>query len=226
VEGKFVSYLRVSTDKQGKSGLGLEAQRHAVATFLNGGEWKLLEEFVEVESGKRNDRPQLAKALAACRIHGAVLVVAKIDRLARNAAFLLNLQSAGVEFVACDMPSANRLVVGILAMVAEEEARAISARTKAALAAAKRRGVKLGTARNLTNAARRKGSKLGAMARTEKAARRAKDLQPLIEELKSGGAQTATAITKELNTRNIPTAWKRGTWTVTQTQRLLARLAA
>lgn len=150
MDGKFISYLRVSTKRQGVSGLaGLESQRHSVNEFLNGGEWNLVEEFVEVESGKRNDRPQLAKALSACRIHGAILVVAKIDRLARNAAFLLNLQAAGVEFVACDMPSANRLVVGILAMVAEEEARAISARTKAALAAAKRRGVKLGTARKL-----------------------------------------------------------------------------
>jgi DNA invertase Pin-like site-specific DNA recombinase len=225
VEGKFISYLRVSTKRQGQSGLGLEAQRHAVTEYLNGGDWKLLEEFVEVESGKRNDRPQLAKALSACRIHGATLVVAKIDRLARNAAFLLNLQSAGVDFVACDMPSANRLVVGILAMVAEEEARAISARTKAALSAARRRGVLLGTARNLTDAARRKGSKLGAKARTAKAARRAIDLQPLIEEIRSAGVQSATGITKELNARNIPAAWG-GAWTVTQVSRLLARLAA
>lgn len=224
MEGKFISYLRVSTKRQGQSGLGLEAQRHAVTEYLNGGDWKLLEEFVEVESGKRSDRPQLAKALAACRIHGATLVVAKIDRLARNAAFLLNLQAAGVDFVACDMPSANRLVVGILAMVAEEEARAISARTRAALAAARRRGVLLGTARNLTNAARRKGSKLGAKSRTEKANRRAIDLQPLVEEIRSAGVQSATGITKELNARNIPAAWG-GTWTVTQVSRLLARLA-
>ena len=224
MEGKVISYLRVSTDKQGKSGLGLEAQRQAVDDYLNGGDWKLLEEFVEVESGKKSDRPQLAKALAACRIHGATLLVAKLDRLARNAHFLLGLQAAGVEFVACDMPSANRLVVGILAMVAEEEARAISARTKAALQAAKRRGVKLGR-NNLTDAARRKGSKAGAKARTEKAMRRAMDLQPLIEELRATGVESATAITKELNSRSIPAAWG-GRWTVTQTQRLLARLAA
>jgi DNA invertase Pin-like site-specific DNA recombinase len=226
VEGKFVSYLRVSTKRQGISGLGLDSQRHSVNEFLNGGQWLLVEEFVEVESGKRNDRPQLAKALSACRIHGATLVVAKIDRLARNAAFLLNLQAAGVEFVACDMPSANRLVVSILASVAEEEGRMISARTRAALMAAKRRGVLLGTARNLTNAARRKGSKLGAKSRTEKANRRANDLQPLIEEIRSAGIQSATAMTKELNARRIPTAWNRGAWTVTQVSRLLARLAA
>lgn len=224
MEGKFISYLRVSTDKQGKSGLGLEAQRQAVADYLNGGDWLLLEEFVEVESGKRNDRPQLAKALAACRIHGATLLVAKLDRLARNAHFLLGLQSAGVEFVACDMPSANRLVVGILAMVAEEEARAISARTKAALSAAKRRGVKLGR-NNLTDVARRKGAKAGAKARAEKAARRARDLQPLIEEIRAAGVESPTSITKELNARNVPAAWG-GRWSVTQTQRLLARLAA
>ena len=224
MEGKFVSYLRVSTDRQGKSGLGLEAQRQAVGDFLNGGDWKLLEEYVEVESGKKNDRPQLARALAACRIHGATLLVAKLDRLARNAHFLLGLQAAGVEFVACDMPSANRLVVGILAMVAEEEARAISNRTRAALQAAKRRGVKLGR-NNLTDAARRKGSKAGAKARSEKAMRRAMDLQPLVQELRAAGVKSATGITKQLNARNIPAAWG-GTWTVTQVSRLLARLAA
>src|SRR5258708_7156698 len=117
--GKFVSYLRVSTDKQGRSGLGLQAQRKAVEDFLNDGSWTLLAEFVEVESGKRNDRPELAKALAACRVHNATLVVAKLDRLARNAFFLLGLREAEVEFVCCDMPFANRLTIGIMAMVAE-----------------------------------------------------------------------------------------------------------
>src|SRR6516162_2595814 len=143
-EGKWISYLRVSTDRQGKSGLGLEAQRSAVADYLNGGSWSLVKEFLEVESGKRSDRPMLADAIKACREYGAKLVIAKLDRLSRDAHFLLGLEEAGVDFVAADMPNANRLTVGIMAMVAEDEALRISERTKAALAAAKRRGVKLG----------------------------------------------------------------------------------
>ena len=130
--GKWVSYLRVSTDRQGQSGLGLEAQRKAVLDFLNGGQWKLAEEFVEVESGKRNNRPQLAAALAACKRLKARLVVAKLDRLARNVAFISRLMESGIEFVAADMPFANKLTIHILAAVAEHEREAISARTKAA----------------------------------------------------------------------------------------------
>ena len=143
-DGRFVSYLRVSTQRQGRSGLGLEAQRKAVADYLNGGRWRLVSELIEVESGANANRPKLAEALALCRSHRATLVVAKLDRLARDAHFLLGLQKAGVDFVAADMPSANRMTVGIMALVAEEERRMISARTKAALAAAKVRGVKLG----------------------------------------------------------------------------------
>jgi DNA invertase Pin-like site-specific DNA recombinase len=149
-EGKFISYIRVSTAKQGRSGLGLEAQRKAVADFLNGGNWQIVKEFVEVESGKKADRPQLAKAFQAGRIFGAKLVIAKLDRLSRDAHFLLGLEKAGVDFVAADMPHANRLTVGIMAMVADEERRMISKRTKEALAAAKRRGVKLSGYRGTT----------------------------------------------------------------------------
>ena len=143
-EGKFVSYLRVSTVRQGRSGLGLEAQRRAVDDFLNGGEWRVIKEFVEVESGKKADRPELLKAFQACRLFGAKLVIAKLDRLSRDAHFLLGLEKAGVDFVAADMPQANRLTVGIMAMVADEERRMISARTKAALAQAKKRGTRPG----------------------------------------------------------------------------------
>ena len=150
-QGRFVSYLRVSTDRQGRSGLGLEAQRKAVDDFLNGGRWKLIAEFVEVESGKRDDRPKLAEALALCRLHNAVLVIAKLDRLSRDAHFLLGLQKAGVRFVAADMPEANEMVVGIMAVVAQAERKMISARTKAALAAAKARGKRLGNPGNLRN---------------------------------------------------------------------------
>ena len=143
--GKFVSYLRVSTKRQGESGLGLEAQRKAVSDFLNGGNWKLVEELVEVESGKHDhNRPALHKALEACKVYGATLVIAKLDRLSRDAHFLLGLQKAGVKFVAADMPEANEMVVGIMALVAQAERRMISERTKAALQAAKARGVKLG----------------------------------------------------------------------------------
>jgi DNA invertase Pin-like site-specific DNA recombinase len=132
-DGKWISYLRVSTDRQGKSGLGIEAQRSAVGDYLNGGNWSLVKEFVEVESGKRTDRPMLAEAIKACRVYGAKLVIAKLDRLSRDAHFLLGLEKAGVDFVAADMPNANRLTVGIMAMVAEEERRMISKRTKDAL---------------------------------------------------------------------------------------------
>ena len=133
--GKFVSYLRVSTKRQGESGLGLEAQRAAVETFLNGGSWQLVEEHVEVESGKDDhNRPALHKALEACKVYGATLVIAKLDRLSRDAHFLLGLQKAGVKFVAADMPEANEMVVGIMALVAQAERRMITERTKAALA--------------------------------------------------------------------------------------------
>lgn len=220
--GKYISYLRVSTKRQGTSGLGLEAQRKAVADFLNGGHWELVAEYVEVESGKDNSRPELAKALAACRLHGATLVVAKIDRLARNAAFLLNLQAAGVDFIAADMPEANRLTVGILAVVAEDEARRISERTRGALAAAKARGVKLGNPQNLSDTARAKGSKLAAQVRRDRAAQRAADLAPILEEIQASGAGSLRSIAAELNKRGIPTA--RGSrWSAPQVSRLLAR---
>ena len=146
--GAFISYLRVSTARQGKSGLGLEAQRKAVADYLNGGNWQLLAEMVEVESGKKSDRPVLQEAIDLSRATGATLVVAKIDRLTRDAAFLLSLRDAGIDFVAADMPDANRLTVGIMALVAEQEREAISRRTKDALAAAKARGVQLGAYRD------------------------------------------------------------------------------
>jgi hypothetical protein len=127
LRGKFVSYLRVSTDKQGENGYGIEAQRQAVATFLNGGSWQLVGEFVEVESGRRKDRPKLAEAIAACKKHRARLVIGKLDRLARNVHLISGLMEAKVDFVCCDMPDANRLTIHILAAVAEHERRQASA---------------------------------------------------------------------------------------------------
>jgi DNA invertase Pin-like site-specific DNA recombinase len=144
VRGKFISYLRVSTDRQGECGYGIDAQRKAVADYLDGGSWQLLGEYVEVESGKRNDRPELAKALAACKKHKAKLVIAKLDRLARNVAFIANLMDGKVDFVCCDMPEATRLTIHVLAAVAEHEREMIAQRTKAGLKAAKARGVVLG----------------------------------------------------------------------------------
>src|SRR5882672_7409199 len=142
---KFVAYLRVSTAKQGRSGLGLEAQRESVRQFVVSRSGKIIApELVEVETGKRNDRPELGKALKRCRLTGATLVVAKLDRLSRNAAFLMTLRDSGVDFIAADLPEANTMTVGVMAVVAQHEREAISQRTKAALQAAKARGTKLG----------------------------------------------------------------------------------
>jgi DNA invertase Pin-like site-specific DNA recombinase len=197
--GRFVAYYRVSTDKQGRSGLGLEAQREAVRSYLNGGNWVLAAEVTEVESGKRNDRPELDRALGLCRLYGATLVVAKLDRLARNVAFISKLMESGVDFVAADFPKANRLT--ILAAVAEHEAAMISQRTKAALAAAKARGVKLGNPANLRN--RIDGSAKGTAAKAARADKRTADLLPVIAPLKAGGA-SLRQIADRLTRRGIP----------------------
>lgn len=146
IPGQFVAYYRVSTQKQGESGLGLDAQRAAVERYL-AGKGALLEEFTEVESGKRADRPQLAQAIAAGKRHQATLIIAKLDRLSRNVAFIANLMDAGLDFVACDMPHANRLTIHVLAAVAEHEREMISARTKAAMEQAQARGIRMGNPR-------------------------------------------------------------------------------
>jgi len=142
----FIAYYRVSTDRQGASGLGLDAQRQAVGLHVGTGQ--LIAEYTEIESGRRHtNRPQLLAALAECRKRRAVLLIARLDRLARNVAFIANLMESGADFVACDMPTANRLTIHILAAVAEHEREMISKRTKAALAEAKRRGTRLGNPR-------------------------------------------------------------------------------
>ena len=220
-EGKFVSYLRVSTARQGRSGLGLEAQRKAVEDFLNGGNWKVVTEFVEVESGKKAERLQLEKAFQLCRLIGAKLVIAKLDRLSRDAHFLLGLEKAGVDFVAADMPQANRLTVGIMAMVADEERRMISQRTKAALAAAKRRGVKLGGDRGARLTA--KARAMGRAVLQERARARAADLAGTVKELQASGATSLRAIAAGLDARGIPTA-RGGTWSSVQVMRLLEHI--
>jgi DNA invertase Pin-like site-specific DNA recombinase len=221
-EGKFVSYLRVSTMRQGKSGLGIEAQRTAVEDFLNGGNWQLVKEFRETESGKKADRPELAKAFQLCRLIGAKLVIAKLDRLSRDAHFLLGLEKAGVDFVAVDMPHANRLTVGIMALVADEERRTISARTKAALAAAKRRGVKLGGDRGARPTAKQRA--IAIAVRQERADARAADLAPLVKELQAAGSMSLWAIAARLDERGIPAA-RGGSWSANQVARLLKNIA-
>ena len=224
-QAKVVAYYRVSTERQGRSGLGLEAQRKAVLDYLNGGRWTLVAEHTEVESGKHNDRPELAKALADCRLHGATLVVAKLDRLSRDAAFLLTLRDAGVEITAADMPDANRLTVGIMAMIAEHERDAISARTKAALAAAKARGVALGNPTHLDSNARRLGTTASARVRSARAAQRARDAAATIAELRAAGARSLRDFARGLNDKHVP-AGRGGVWHPASVRRLLARTAA
>jgi DNA invertase Pin-like site-specific DNA recombinase len=221
--GRFISYLRVSTERQGASGLGLDAQRAAVRTYLDGGRWQLVTEITEIESGADNDRPKLAEAFALCRIHGACLVIAKLDRLSRDAAFLLSLQSASVRFVCADMPDANEMTVGIMAVVAQAERKMISTRTKAALAAAKARGKVLGKPKGYQIADAAVGRAKGSQTITANARARAADLQPVIEAARAAGAHTQRAVATYLNERSIP-APAGGSWSGSQVGRVFGRL--
>jgi DNA invertase Pin-like site-specific DNA recombinase len=216
--GKFLAYYRVSTQQQGLSGLGLEAQQAAVRAYLNGGDWELVAEVTEVETGKGANaldrRPKLADALALCKRLKATLVIAKLDRLARNVHFISGLIESGVEFVAADMPHANKTMLQIHAVMSEHERDQISARTKAALAAAKARGVKLGNPENLVaNVAERQ----------EAANAFANKLRALVDGMKARGL-TQRAMVDELNGLGIKTA-RGGAWGLVQFQRVLKRLA-
>jgi len=215
-QGKFVAYFRVSTDKQGKSGLGLEAQRQSVMDYLNGGRWSLVADFTEIESGKRNNRVELEKALAACKKQKAKLVIAKLDRLSRNLAFIATLMDSGVEFVAVDNPHANKLTVHILAAVAQHEREIISARTSAALKAAKARGRRLGNPR-LSEARQR-----ATVAKKESADRYAGNVLPVIRDIQRSGIKSLRGVAKALAARGIPTA-RGGTWTPVQVSAILRR---
>jgi len=222
--GKFVSYCRVSTAKQGASGLGLEAQQATITRYLNGGNWDLLGEFVEIESGKKDTRPELAKALQHCRDTGATLIIAKLDRLSRDLHFISSLQKAGAEFMACDMPSANKFTVHIFAALAEHEREMISQRTKAALAALKARGVKLGNPANLTREGADKGLATMSAARTAKADDFAAQIGPKVQAYQAEG-MSLRGIASKLNADSILTArGKAGSWTPTAVKNLLARL--
>ena len=210
---KYVAYLRVSTNKQGSSGLGLNAQRKAVVDFVdNRPDTNLIEEFVEIESGRKNDRPKLAEAIAYCKKHKAMLLIAKLDRLARNVHFISGLMEAGIEFVAVDNPHANRLMTHLLSAFAEFERECISKRTKEALAQAKARGAVLG----------KQGSVL-AQQNKSKAIAHAKTMEPIIACLKAEGYSSLRAITQQLNFRDVASPDGRY-WHLCSVHRLMKRI--
>lgn len=221
-ESRFVAYYRVSTRKQSLSGLGLDAQRLTVESFIRSRSGQAVAEFTEQESGRNTSRPELLKALSACRVHRAVLVVAKLDRLARNAAFLLSLRDASVEIVACDLPSMNRMTVGIMAVVAEEESRMIADRTRSAMAAAKRRGATFGTPGNLSPEARAHGSRIGGQVRAQRADNRALDLAPIVDQMRQEGCISLRQIANALTSRGIPSA-SGAAWSAMGVSRMLIR---
>lgn len=218
---RYVAYYRVSTTKQGADGLGIEAQQGAVATYV-AGKGELVDAFTEVESGKRKDRPELARALNVCRKHRAVLVVAKLDRLARNVAFIATLMEAGVEFVAVDFPEANRLTLHILAAVAEHEREMIASRTRAALAAAKARGVRLGNpALGHDDGVL---AKLAAETRRDQANVRAAELADQVNRIRAAGRTTYAGLANALNDLGVPTP--RGKqWHAASARRLVLRIS-
>jgi DNA invertase Pin-like site-specific DNA recombinase len=209
---RFIAYFRVSTARQGRSRLGLEAQQEAVRQYLASVGGTLVAEFTEVETGKRNARPELAKALAVCKRHKARLVIAKLDRLSRNVAFLSAMMDGKTEFVACDNPHATRLTLHILAAVAEHEAEMISHRTRAALQAAKARGVRLG----------RNGVQVLAPANRTAAQERASRLKPVLSQL-VGAGMSRREIARELTARGVPTP-RGGRWHPQTVDRMLERV--
>lgn len=234
--GMFVAYYRVSTRKQGQSGLGLEAQQNTVREYLNGGNWELVGELTEVESGKRNSRPKLAEALRLCRVYNATLIIAKLDRLARNVAFVSALMESGVEFTAVDMPKAGKFTLHIMAAVAEQEADMIAERTRKAMQTAKARGTVLGRRDSAIAAYAMKGNEVSREVRSAKASVGAANLKPTIAHIQEklsqerknkgkDGAPTLREIAAEMNRRHIPTPRKTGEWSAVQVQRVLARAA-
>lgn len=223
---RLVAYERVSTARQGASGLGLEVQRKAIEAFATSRSAEVLSRFTEVESGKRADRPELGKALHLAKVTGATLVIAKLDRLSRNASFMLALRDSGVRFIAVDMPEANDLTVGIMALVAQAEREAISRRTKEALAVAKGRGVQLGNpngAASLVRAGR--GAVALRKAVSSNADAFAADLAQVVQDIRANGHTSLRAMAAELTLCGIRTR-RGGAWQVSNVVGLLARLAA
>lgn len=221
---KFISYLRVSTERQGKSGLGLEAQEKAIEDFITGGDNKLLDTYVEIESGQNSARPELLKALEACKRTGAKLLIAKLDRLSRTVAFIANLMESNVEFVVCDFPEANEFTIHIFSAVAQHERRMISERTRAALQAAKARGVTLGNPQNLTKEAAERGRKIGVQSRKAKADNFSRERYPEIKNHIDQGL-SLNAVAKKFNEEEVLTARGRtGAWTATAIRNIIKRV--
>ncbi len=216
----YVTYYRVSTPKQGMSGLGLDAQRKSVADYLSRVGGEVLAEYTDIESGSKNDRKNLQAALKKCRLTGSILLIAKLDRLSRNRSFLMTLQDSNLEFVCVDMPEANRLTIGLLAVMADYERQLISERTKAALQAAKARGTVLGNP-NLA-LVRNTDTKAATQAKSEKAKLRNDEVLAIINELKGEhGELSHVKLAVKLNEAGYKTA--RGClWTKTQVRRLVA----
>jgi DNA invertase Pin-like site-specific DNA recombinase len=225
-EGKFVAYYRVSTRRQGASGLGVAAQQEAVRHYLDGGKWSLIAEFTEVESGKRSDRPAIDAALAKARLHRAPLAVAKVDRLTRSVSFLTRLLDSGVDVRFCDLPKiegpTGRFILQQMASVAELEAGFISDRTKKALKAAKARGKKLGGNRGVVIGP--EARRAGVEAVVARSTARAADLKPTIDELRASGVTTLSGLADALTAKGIPTARGGTRWSAVQVQRVLARI--
>ena len=221
---KIVSYLRVSTVKQGHSCLGLEAQRAAIGAFATSRKASVSREFVEIESGQATQRPQLKQALHLAKVTGSTLVIAKLDRLSRNAAFLLALRDSGAQFVAADMPDANDLTVGIMALVAQQEREAISKRTKEALAAAKARGTRLGNPRGAAALRRAGKGNVGSLAAIQlRASSHASNLVPVIEQFRSCGIASLRALAHALNQDGMLTP-RGGKWHASSVRNLLRRI--
>ncbi|MHA6722106.1 recombinase family protein [Sphingomonas sp. RS2018] len=220
ISSRFISYYRVSTQKQGQSGLGLEAQKRAVADYLSGSNCDLLDEFVEIESGRRKDRPQLRAALYMCRRKKATLVIAKLDRLARNVAFVATLLEGRIKFVCCDMPEADSTMLQIYSAIAEREALKISERTKVALAAAKARGTLLGWSIPSRTHEQKLAAQLGAAANRDQAYQFASNVLPIIESVRAAGVQSLAAIADALNARGVATA-RGGRWHAATVRRLI-----
>jgi len=213
---KYVAYFRVSTSKQGQSGLGLEAQQEAVKQYDD----SIIHSFTEIESGKNDSRIQLAAAIELCRINGASLLIAKLDRLSRDAAFLMTIRKSGVDIVAADMPNASTLEFGIKAIFAQHEREEISKRTKAALAAAKARGVKLGTKSPAISSA------AGVAALQANAEQFALTVLPLIRDLKAAGYTSLRQIAAALTERKVATVRGNTNWSASQVSNIIAREAA